>query len=157
MKASTMIIAMITVLAFNVNAQNTDVEKLLKNQETRTDIFNAIASDHQMMMDFMKVAKENEHSARMLHNAENPQMKKMESRQYDNDEQKMMGMMKANPEMMHKMMGNMMKMCEKDSVMRSKMADMMSEHPKMMKMCRQKMEEKGRMNSEEKKLHMKRK
>jgi hypothetical protein len=40
---------MITVLAFNVNAQNTDVNKLLENKETRTEIFNAIAGDYQMM------------------------------------------------------------------------------------------------------------
>ncbi|RCW39089.1 hypothetical protein [Marinilabilia salmonicolor] len=148
MKAITLIIAMITVLVFNTNAQNTDVKELLDNKETRTELFNAIASDHQMMMDFIKVAKKNEHGAMMMRDAENPEMKKMGSMQGGNDEQKMMGMMKNNPEMMQKMMGNMMEMCKKDSAMRNKMANMMSENPEMMKMCMQKMKEKGMMNSD---------
>ncbi|MGM0551070.1 MAG: hypothetical protein ACQESW_08325 [Bacteroidota bacterium] len=155
MKTLAILISMITVLAFNVNAQNTDVKNLLENQETRAEIFNAIAGDHQMMTDFMKVAKENEYSARMLRNADNPQMEKMGSMQDGNDEQKMMRMMKDNPEMMQKVMGNMMKMCEKDSVMRNKMANMMSEHPEMMKMCRHKMKEKGMMAPEEKRMNKK--
>ncbi len=135
MKAITLIIAMITVLVFNTNAQNTDVKELLDNKETRTELFNAIAGDHQMMMDFIKVAKENEHGAMMMRDAENPEMKtmgsmqdankkqkKMESMKGGNEQQKMMGMMKNNPEMMQKMMGNMMEMCKKDSAMRNKMA-----------------------------------
>lgn len=168
MKAITLIIAMITVLGFNTNAQNADVKELLDNKETRTELFNAIASDHQMMMDFIKVAKKNEHGAMMMRDAENPEMKtmgsmqddnkkqkKMESMQGGNDEQKMMGMMKNNPEMMQKMMGNMMEMCKKDSAMRNKMANMMSENPEMMKMCMQKMKEKGMMNSDGKMMDKK--
>ncbi|MEX2427538.1 MAG: hypothetical protein WD577_04750 [Bacteroidales bacterium] len=152
MKAITIFISMLTVLVFNVNGQNTDVKGLLDNQETRTEIFNAISGDHQLMMDFMKVAKENEHGAMMMRNAENHQMKKMGSKKGGmigmNDEHQMMGMMKDNPEMMQKMMGNMMEMCEKDSAMCSQMANMMTEHPKMMKMCMQKMKEKGMMGAD---------
>ena len=157
MKSITILISMLTVLVFNVNGQNTDVKGLLDNQETRTEIFNAIASDHQLMMDFMKVAWENEHGAMMMRNAENHQMKKMESKQGDtmemNSEHQMMDMMKDNPEMMQKMMGNMMQMCEKDTAMRSQMVNMMTEHPEMMKMCMQKMMEKGMMNPDGKMMN----
>ena len=76
MKTITIFITMLTVLVFNVNGQNTDVNGLLDNQKTRMEIFNAIAGDHQLMMDFMQVAKENEHSAMMMRNAENHQIKK---------------------------------------------------------------------------------
>lgn len=114
MKAITMFIAMVTVLVFNTNAQNTDVKGLLDNEETRTEIFNAIAGDHQMMMDFMKVAKENEHGAMMMRDAENSKMKKMGSHKG--------GMMKENPEMM--------KMC----MQKMKEKDMMDSDGKMMNM-----------------------
>lgn len=140
---------MLTVLVFNVNGQNTDVKAFLDNQETRTEIFNAIVNDHQLMMDFMKMAKENEHGAMMMRNVENHQMNKMEPKK-----DSMMDMMKGNPEMMQKMLGNMMEMCEKDSVMRSQMANMMTEHPEMMKMCMQKMKEKGMMNPDGKMMNM---
>ena len=155
---------MLTLLVFNVNGQNTDVKVLLENQETRTEIFNAIASDHHLMMDFMQVAKGNEHGAMMMRNTENQQKQKMESKKGGmtemNDEHQMMGMMKDNPEMMQKMMRNMMQMCEKDTAMRSQMANMMTENPEMMKICMQKMKEKGMMhpdgkmmNKEEKSNH----
>ena len=157
MKAITILITILTILVLNVNGQNTDVKGLLDNQKTRTEIFNAIASDHQLMMDFMQVAKENEHGAMMMSNAENHQKQKMESKKGGmmemNSEHQMMDMMKDNPEMMQKMMGNMMQMCEKDTAMLSKMGNMMSEHPEMMKMCMQKMKEKGRMQSSEKMMN----
>lgn len=153
MKTITIFMSMLTVLVFNVNGQNTNVKELLDNQETRMEIFNAIANDHQLMMDFMKVAKENEHSAMMMRNAENHQMKKIESKKSDivhkNDEHQKKSMMKDNPEMME----NMMEMCEKDSAMCCQMANMMMEHPEMMKMCMQKMKEKGMMNPDGKMMN----
>ena len=147
MKAITILISMFTVFVYNVNGQNTDVKGLLDNQETRTEIFNTIAGDHQMMMDFMKVAMENEHGAMMEMNSEH-QMMEM------NSEHQMMDMIKDNPEMMQKMMGNMMQMSEKDTAMRSQMANMMTEYPEMMKMCMQKMKEKGMMNPDGKMMNM---
>jgi hypothetical protein len=145
MKTITILFSMLTLLAFNGYSQNTDVKGLLGNQETRTVIFNAIAGDHELMMDFMKVARQNEHGAMMMRNAGNSQMGEMEAKKGGmmemNDNHQMMGMMKENPEMMQKMMGNMMDMCVQDSAMRSNMADMMAEHPKMMK-------EKGMMGSD---------
>ncbi|MBU1369891.1 MAG: hypothetical protein KJ578_03035 [Bacteroidetes bacterium] len=150
MKTITILISMLTVLVFNVNGQSTAVKGLLDKQETRTEIFKTIASNHQLMMEFMKVAKEYDHSAMMMSNAENHQRIEMEAKKASmadmNDEHQMMGMMKDNPEMMQKMMGKMMQMCEKDTAMRNQMVNMMTEHPEMMNMCTQKMKEKGRMN-----------
>ena len=71
-----------------------------------------------------------------------------------NDEEQMMGMIKDNPEMMQKMMGNMMQMCEKDTAMHSKIANMMTEHPEIMKMCLQKMKDKGMMGPNGKMMNM---
>jgi len=156
MKTITILISMLTLLAFNGYSQKTDVKGLLDNQETRTAIFNAIAGDHELMMDFMKATKDNEHAMMMMQN-ENRKMKEMEGNKAMvtmKDDQKMMnggnmmGMMKDNPEMMQKMKGNMMDMCERDSTMRMNMADMMIEHPKMMQMCMQKMKEKGMMGTD---------
>ncbi|NQU80342.1 MAG: hypothetical protein HQ543_02335 [Bacteroidetes bacterium] len=158
MKTITILISMLTLLAFNGYSQKTDVKGLLDNQETRTAIFNAIAGDHELMMDFMKATKDNEHAMMMMQN-ENRKMKEMEGNKAMvtmKDDQKMMnggnmmGMMKDNPEMMQKMKGNMMDMCERDSTMRMNMADMMIEHPKMMQMCMQKMKEKGMMGTDDK-------
>lgn len=154
MKAITIFILSFTVLALNVNGQSTDVKVLLDNQETRTEIFNAISSDHQLMKDFMAVARENEHGAMVMRNEENSRMKKKESKKGGmmdiNNEDQMMEMMKEKPEVRQKMMGEMLEMCEKDSVMRNNMAKMITEHPKMMEMCMQKMKEKGMMRPEEK-------
>ena len=77
MKITTILISMLTVLIFNVNGQNTDVKELLDNQETRTEIFNAIAGDHELMMNFMKVARENGLGAMMMSNTENHEMGNM--------------------------------------------------------------------------------
>jgi hypothetical protein len=67
----------------------------------------------------------------------------------------MMSMMKQNPDLMQKMMGNMMDMCEKDSTQCKHMAEVMSEHPQMMQMCMQKMKEKGMMGADGKMKMMK--
>lgn len=146
---------MLTVLVFSVKGQDTDVKGLLENHKTRTEIFNAIASDNQLMMDFMRVAEQNEHAATMLRSSENRHMEEMDSKEIvmteANKEHQMKEMMK-NPEMREKMMGSMMEMCEKDSVMRKKMANMITEHPEMMKMCMETMKEKGMMSADEKKM-----
>lgn len=150
MKTITILFSMLTLLAFNGYSQTTDVKGLLDNQETRTAIFNTIAGDHELMMGFMKVAKENRHATMMMEN-ESSKMEKMKPNKgmvEMKDNHQMMDMMKDNPEMMMNMMGKMMDMCEKDSVMRNKMANMMTDHPEMMQMCMKKMKEKGMMGKD---------
>lgn len=151
MKTITILIATLTLLALNVYSQKKDVKGLLDNEETRTVIFNTIVNDHGMMMDFIKIARENEHSAMMLRNSNNPKIEKLKmkkGRVEMSSKDSTMSMMKENPEMMKKMMGKMMDICEQDFSMCNNMANMMIEHPEMMKMCMQKMKEKGMMGSD---------
>jgi hypothetical protein len=156
MKKLTIFISTLLLLTLNAFSQSAEIKGLLDKQDTRTEIFNAIFNDHQLMTEFMKGAKSNKHASMMMHN-EAHQTGKMESGNTMGelkgnhpmmDSEKMMEMMKNNPEMMKKMMGNMMQMCEKDTAMRSQMTNMMTEHPEMMKMCMQKMQEKGMMGTD---------
>ncbi|MHB9142850.1 MAG: hypothetical protein ACYC25_13325 [Paludibacter sp.] len=143
MKTIILIISVVSMFSFNGYSQTTKTSDLLKNKETRNETFNAILNNHELMMDFMDAMKGNKHAMMMMQG--NNQMMdndtKMEmgqEHQMMNHDQ-MMAKMKDNPEMMQKMMGNMMEMCEKDSAMRCKMVDMMTQHPKMMKTMMQKM------------------
>jgi hypothetical protein len=153
----TITIIFVTVLLFTVNAysQNTSVKALLDKPETRTEVFNTILGDHQLMMEFMTAMKENEHAMMMMQNSDS-QIKGMKengsmessSANHKMHQDEMMGMMKDNPEMMMNMMGNMMDMCEQDSIQCKHMAEVMSDHPQMMQMCMHKMKEKGMMGAD---------
>jgi len=155
MKTIILVISVITVLSFNGYSQTTKVSELLKNKETRNETFNAILNNHELMMDFMAAMKGNEHAMMMMkgnnqmqNNEGNLDMHpEVQEHQMMNHDQ-MMAKMKDNPEMMQKMMGNMMEMCEKDSAMRCKMADMMTQRPKMMNTMMQKMKSKDLKNME---------
>lgn len=156
MKKLTIIISTLLFLTLSAFSQSAEIKGLLDNQDTRTEIFNAIFNDHQLMTEFIKGTKSNKHASMMMQN-EARQTGEMKSGNTMGeskgnhpmmDSEKMMEMMKNNPEMMHKMMGNMMQMCEKDTAMRSQMTNMMTEHPEMMKMCMQKMQEKGMMGTD---------
>ncbi len=136
MKKTALIFSLISLVAFNSFGQSKNVSQLLKNQETRTEIFNTILKDHTLMMDFMQAMKVHKQTMMMK---ESSQM--MENNK-GGGSSNTMDMMKSNPEMMQKMMSSMMDKCEHDSVMCNKMAEMMSKHPKMMQMCMQKMKAK---------------
>lgn len=162
MKKLTIIISTLLFLTLNAFSQSAEIKGLLDKHDTRTEIFNAIFNDHQLMTEFMKGMKSNKHASMMMQN-EAHQTGKMESGNTMGeskgnypmmDSEKMMEMMKNNPDMMQKMMGNMMEMCEKDTAMRSQMTNMMTEHPEMMKMCMQKMQDKGMMHPDGKMMNM---
>lgn len=150
-------IIFVTVLLFTVNAysQNTSVKALLDKPETRTEVFNAILGDHQLMMEFMTAMKGNDHAMMMMQNSDS-QMKGMKengsmessSMNHQMHQGEMMGMMKDNPEMIMNMMSSMMDMCKQDSIMSNKMANMMTDHPEMMEVCMKKMNEKGMMGKD---------
>lgn len=155
----TIITIFVAVLLLTVNgySQNTKVKTLLNKPETRTEVFNTILGDHQLMMEFMTAMKGNEH-AMMMMNQNNQMMKQADNKEGKNENQmmghdhimgmnkkdmmnsnnmdqnrnQMMKMMKDNPEMMQNIMEDMMKMCDQDSTLRSKMSGIISEHPKMM-------------------------
>jgi hypothetical protein len=143
---------MISLLTFNSLGQTTDINMLLEKPVTRNEIFNTILNNHELMTGFMKVMKENDHAMMMM--TENDEMMgkdgKMEMKEEHQmmDHNKMMGMIKDNPEMMQAMMSNMMEMCEKDTAMQSKMVSMMAQHPEMMRMCMQKMQNEGKMGND---------
>lgn len=158
----TTICVAVLLLTVNGYSQNTSVKALLDKPESRTEVFNTILGDHQLMMEFMTAMKGNEHAMMMMQNS-NPQMKGMKdnggmensSTNHKMHGGEMPGMTKDNPEGMMKMMGNMMDMCENDSAMCSKMANMMTDHPEMMQMCMKKMNEKGMMGKDGKMKMMK--
>jgi hypothetical protein len=143
---------MITLLTFSSLGQSTDINKLLDKPETRNELFQTILNNNELITDFIKVMKENDHAMMMLENKNQTRTKEgkmeMNDRHQMMDHEKMMSMMKDNPEMMQAMMGNMMDMCEKDTAMQSKMAGIMAQHPEMMKMCRQKMQDEGMMGKD---------
>ncbi len=144
----------IAVLLFTVNgySQTSEVKALLENQKTKTEVFNAILGDHQLMSEFMTAMKGNKHASMMMQNG-NSQMQGMKEKNMMEGSasgQKMqhgdmMGMMENNPEMMK----NMMEMCMKDSAMRCEMAEMMIQKPEMMKAIKTKMGKNNNMGLEE--------
>ncbi len=160
MKALAIILLIIPFWVTNGLAQEKDIAALLNNSETRSEIFNKILNDHQLMMDFMDAMQKSDHAMMMM--KENPMMTgnqtmgdmqmnsehQMMGTMHDNSEMmhQMMSMMKENPDMMQKMMGNMMDLCEKDSTQCENMAKVMSEHPYLMMMGMQKAKD-GQMES----------
>ncbi len=164
-RTKTTIFVAVLLLTVNGYSQSTSVNAILDKPETRNEVFNTILGDHQLMTEFMTAMKGNDHAMMMMQNSDS-QMKEMKgmkenggmessSTEHKMHPGEMSGMMKDNPEMMMNMMGNMMDMCEKDSVMGNKMANMMSDHPEMMKMCMEKMNEKGMMGKDGKMKLMK--
>ena len=157
----TTIFVAILLLTVNGYSQNASVKAMLDKPETRNEVFNTILGDHQLMTEFMTAMKGNEH-AMMMQNSDS-QMKGMKenggmessSTDHKMHQGEMAGMMKDNPEMMMNMMGNMMDMCEKDSLMCTNMANMMTDHPEMMQMCMEKMNEKGMVGKDGKMKMMK--
>lgn len=130
MKTITLIFSMMTFLAFNSFGQNENVKELLEKPESRNEIFNAILSDHKLMMDFKKAMEGNEHAMMMM--KETNQMMSQEGKVEMQQEHQMMDH--------SKMMANMMEMCKQDTALCNKMANMMAEHPDMIQKCMQKME-----------------
>jgi hypothetical protein len=102
---------MLSRLTYNSYSQNADVKGLLNKPETRTEIFNTILNDHELMMDFMKAMKGNDHAMMTMQN-ESHEMGEMKAKtgtvEMKGNPQMMgnghmMEMMKENPEMMQKM------------------------------------------------------
>lgn len=61
------------LLMLSAYGQSTDVRAMLDREQTRNEIFSAIMSDHQLMMEFMKQAREHEH-ARLMMEGQHQQM-----------------------------------------------------------------------------------
>jgi len=150
MKTIALIITMAGILSFYSYGQK-DVDKLLKNQDKRTEIFNAIQNDNQFMTEFMENMHGNENAMMMWRN--NNMMGQQEhmgmNRQYHMmDQNAMMNVMHNNPEMMQTMIDNMIKVCSTDSVMSRKLVNGMSQYPQMMQMMKHSINQKGMMGTE---------
>jgi hypothetical protein len=141
----TTIFVAVLLLTVSGYSQNTDIKALLSKPETKTEVFNIIMGDHQLMTEFMTAMRGNEHAMMIMQNSDS-QMKEMKGMNEDGEMEssstehkmhqgEMAGMMKDNPEMMMKMM----EMCMKDSTMRCAMAEMMTQQPEMMKSMKMKM------------------
>lgn len=161
MKTLILVILVIFTLSFNGYSQTTKANQLLENKEVRNETFNAIMNNHELMTDFIQAMKGNEHAMMMMKG--NDQMMNndgkagMDQEHSMMDHEKMMGMMKENPEMMQKMMGNMMDMCEKDSIMCNTMVDNITQHPEIMKTMMKKMDGKSQMKMDNMPMNMKQK
>lgn len=106
MKTATLIFLTIGLFALNGCNQKTDVNAMLDNSETRSEIFDAIANNHSYMTGFMENMQESDHA---------------------------MQMMQGNNKMMGGMMkGDGMQMMMKDSTMMKKMMQSMMKDGKMM-------------------------
>jgi len=135
MRTLVIIISVIGLITLNSCAQETDVKALLENTETRGEIINVIANDHNLMMEFMENMQGNNHAMQMMQGNKNMMGMMMKG-------QGMQMMMKDSmmmKNMMHgmmndgKMMGTMMKMMHENG--------MMSEN--CMKSCMKMMNDKG--------------
>ncbi len=123
---------------FTACNSSVDADQVLQNESLRQQIFQKVAADHNLLMDFMKVAMSDEHAKSMMMEQGGMQGGMMNA-------QKVMQMMQQKPEMMHGMMSEMMK----DGKMMGHMMQMMQQEGMMseecMKSCMQMMEEKGMM------------
>jgi len=66
MKTLALFISMMTFWTMNIFGQSDDVNKLLENQETRTEIFNSILNNHELMTDFIHAMNNNSHAMMMM-------------------------------------------------------------------------------------------
>ncbi|MDE3741086.1 hypothetical protein [Maribacter polysaccharolyticus] len=121
MKKVTLFFLTIGLVTLNGCNQKTDVNAVLENSETKTEIFDAIANNHSYMMQFMQNMQASDHA---------------------------MQMMKGDNQMMGKMMQGGMQMMMKDSMMMMNMMQSMMKDGKMMGNMMRMMHEKGMMSDE---------
>lgn len=93
---------MITFITINGFGQDINVDNLLGKKETRTEIYNAILNNHELMQDFMNSAKGNQHAMMMMN--QNNQMMNQKDDSEGNNEHQVMG----QNQMMGKNKGNRM-------------------------------------------------
>lgn len=125
MKTLALITAILTLTAFTVMGQNKEINNLLQNPKTRSELYSTIMNSHEYMSDFMEAANGNQHAMMMMRNGmmdENGQMGMNEGHHMMNNGQMMngnnnmgtkgqhqvMGMMMDNPSMMPGVMNEMM-------------------------------------------------
>lgn len=108
MRITTIILLAIGLVSLSSCNQKTDPNAMLENSETRTELFNAIASNHNYMMEFMENMQGNDHAMQMMQGS-GMQLIMKDSMMMKN---MMQSMMKDG-----KMMGSMMKIMHEKGMM----------------------------------------
>jgi len=117
MKTITLLFLMMGFWTFNIYGQNSDIKGLLEKPETRTEIFNSILNDHEVLTEFMKALEENDHAMMMMRHS---------SLLTDNDGE--MVMTPGQIEMVHEnQMGDQGKQCSSMCDNMDKMSDSKSQ------------------------------
>lgn len=129
MKTLVVIFSVIGLLTLNSCKQETDVQALLENAETRSEVLKTIAENHNFMTEFMENMQGNNHAMQMIQG-----------------NKKMMGMM---------MNGEAMQMMMKDSMIANNMMHSMMKDGAMMRNMMKMMHKKGTMSEDCMKSSMK--
>lgn len=66
MKNPILVLTMLTLLIMSGCNKKQDVNAMLENSETKNEIFNAIASNHDYLMGFMENIQNNQHAMQMI-------------------------------------------------------------------------------------------
>jgi hypothetical protein len=107
-------------------------KQVLSKSESRMEIMNTIASDHEMSDEMMDAIMRGEHGKMLIHERMKTMMK---------DKNGITQMMKDDPEMKKRMMSGMMETVKADTAMMAQMCTTMMKNPEMMDMMK-KMKEK---------------
>jgi hypothetical protein len=122
MRTTAIILLAIGLINLSSCNQKTDPNAMLENTDSRMELFDAIANNHNYMTEFMDNMQDNDHAMQMMHG-----------------NQKMMGNM---------MQGGGMQMMVKDSMMMKNMMQSMMKDGKMMGNMMKMMHEKGMMGED---------
>jgi hypothetical protein len=66
MKTLTLFISLMAFWTINIFGQSDDVDQLLENQKTRSEIFNSILNNHELMTEFIRAMNNNDHAMMMM-------------------------------------------------------------------------------------------
>lgn len=125
MKKTMIILLTIGLVSLTSCEQKTDPNTMLENSETRTELFDAIASNHNHMTEFMENMQGNDHAMQMMQGNQRMMgnMMQGEGMQMMMKDSMMMNNIMGNKQMMNgmmndgKMMGTMMKMMHEKGMM----------------------------------------
>lgn len=109
-------------------------KQVLSESDSRMQIMNDIAQNHDMSKEMMETIMIGDHGKMLMHERMNAMME---------DKSMMQKMMKNDPEMSKRMMSVMMETAKADTTMMSQMCKSMMESPEMMDMMK-KMKDKDR-------------
>lgn len=130
MKTLQNLIVLIALTALFASCQSP--KQVLSESDSRMEIMNNIANDHDMSKEMMQAIMSGDHGKMLMHERMNVMME---------DKSMMKKMMKDNPEMSKRMMSVMMETSKEDTTMMSDMCKSMMKNPEMMEMMK-KMKEK---------------